>query len=36
VISALKAGGVEALKELVDHPAVAIVLAAIEGWQKTE
>lgn len=33
VISALKAGGTEALRELVDHPAVSILLAAIEGWQ---
>jgi uncharacterized protein YjbI with pentapeptide repeats len=36
VVGALKAGGVEALKELIDHPAVAIVLAALEGWQKPE
>ena len=36
VIAALKAGGTEALKELVDHPAVNILLAAIEGWQKPE
>jgi hypothetical protein len=33
VIGAIKAGGVEALKELVDHPAVNILLATIEGWQ---
>ncbi len=31
VIGALKAGGKTALEELVEHPAVAIVLAAIEG-----
>ena len=36
VIGALKAGGVEALKELVDHPLVTILLAALEGWQKPE
>ncbi len=36
VIGALRAGGVEALKELVDHPAVGIVLAAVEGWQNPE
>lgn len=34
VIGALKAGGTEALKELVDHPAVNILLAVLEGWQK--
>jgi uncharacterized protein YjbI with pentapeptide repeats len=33
VIGALKAGGIEALKELVDHPAINILLATIEGWQ---
>lgn len=36
VIGALKAGGTEALKELVDHPAVNILLAVLEGWQKPE
>jgi len=36
VTGALRAGGVEALKELVDHPAVGIVLAAVEGWQNPE
>ncbi|MEG4804055.1 pentapeptide repeat-containing protein [Microcoleus sp. ARI1-B5] len=34
VIGALKAGGTEALKELVDHPLVNILLAALEGWQE--
>ncbi|MBD2090286.1 pentapeptide repeat-containing protein [Microcoleus sp. FACHB-1515] len=36
VIGALKAGGVEALKELVDHPLVTILLAALEGWQQPD
>jgi hypothetical protein len=36
VIAALKAGGTEALKELVDHPAVNILLAAIDGWQNPD
>ena len=36
VIGALKAGGTEALKEMVDHPAVNILLAVLEGWQKPE
>ncbi|GAX45345.1 hypothetical protein NIES4075_63660 [Tolypothrix sp. NIES-4075] len=36
VIGALKAGGTEALKELVDHPLVNILVASIEGWQEAE
>ena len=36
VIGALKAGGTEALKELVDHPLVNILLATLEGWQDAE
>ncbi|MFB2771620.1 pentapeptide repeat-containing protein [Pelatocladus sp. BLCC-F211] len=34
VIGALKAGGTEALRELVDNPLVNILLASIEGWQE--
>ena len=34
VIGVLEAGGVEALKELVDHPLVTILLAALEGWKQ--
>jgi len=34
VIGALKAGGTEAFKELIDHPLVNILLASIEGWQE--
>ncbi|RCJ26204.1 hypothetical protein A6770_26595 [Nostoc minutum NIES-26] len=34
VIGALKAGGTEALKELLDHPLVNILLAALDGWQE--
>lgn len=33
VIGALKAGGTEALKELIDNPLINILLASIEGWQ---
>ncbi|MBE8990205.1 pentapeptide repeat-containing protein [Nostoc sp. LEGE 12450] len=33
VIAALKAGGTEAFKELIDHPLVNILLASIDGWQ---
>ncbi|WP_292875746.1 hypothetical protein [Nostoc sp. NMS1] len=36
VVGALKAGGTEALKELVDHPLVNILLATLEGWQDAE
>ncbi len=36
VIAALKAGGVEALKELVDNPLINILVAALEGWQEAE
>lgn len=33
VISALKQGGAEALREAVNHPLINILLATIEGWQ---
>lgn len=36
IIGALKSGGTEALRELIDHPAVSIVFAAIEGWRKPD
>jgi uncharacterized protein YjbI with pentapeptide repeats len=36
VIGALKSGGTEAFKELVDHPLVNILLATLEGWQDVE
>lgn len=36
VVNALKAGGIEAFKEAVDHPLVNIFVALIEGWQETE
>ncbi|MBC1225034.1 hypothetical protein GNF10_29170 [Nostoc sp. UCD121] len=36
IIGALKAGGTEALKELLDHPVVNVLLAALEGWQDAE
>ncbi|WP_189525104.1 hypothetical protein [Nostoc sp. 'Peltigera membranacea cyanobiont' 232] len=36
VTGALKAGGTEAFKELIDHPLVNILLASIEGWQEAE
>ncbi|MHC5860964.1 pentapeptide repeat-containing protein [Nostoc sp.] len=36
VSGALKTGGTEAFKELIDHPLVNILLASIEGWQEAE
>ncbi len=36
VINALKAGGVEAFKEAIDHPLVNILMATIEGWREVE
>ena len=36
VANALKFGGTEALKELIDHPAVNILLASLEGWKTAE
>ncbi|MEM9542860.1 MAG: hypothetical protein AAGA60_25635 [Cyanobacteria bacterium P01_E01_bin.42] len=36
VISALKSGGIEAFKELLDNPAVNIFMASIEGWNNPE
>ncbi|MEH2291952.1 hypothetical protein [Nostoc sp.] len=36
VIAALKAGGTEAFKELVDHPLLNILVATLEGWQEAE
>ncbi|NES85784.1 MAG: pentapeptide repeat-containing protein [Moorea sp. SIO2B7] len=32
VINSLKAGGVEAFKEAINHPLVNILVATIEGW----
>ncbi|NJR76463.1 MAG: hypothetical protein HC773_28670 [Scytonema sp. CRU_2_7] len=34
VVGVLKAGGSEALKELINHPLVNIMMASIEGWQE--
>jgi len=33
VVGALKSGGVEALKEALDHPLVNVFIAAVDGWQ---
>ncbi|NEO40140.1 MAG: hypothetical protein F6J90_28885 [Moorea sp. SIOASIH] len=36
VINSLKAGGVDAFKESIDHPVVNILMAVIEGWEEVE
>ncbi|MDJ0519949.1 MAG: hypothetical protein QNJ74_28040 [Trichodesmium sp. MO_231.B1] len=36
IITALKAGGQEIFKELIDHPAVNILMASIEGWSSAK
>lgn len=36
VLSALHAGGVSALEQLLNHPAASFVIAALEDWQKTK
>ncbi|NET45467.1 hypothetical protein [Okeania sp. SIO2B3] len=36
IITALKAGGQETFKELIDHPAVNILMASIEGWSSAK
>ncbi len=33
IVKSLKAGGTSALKELIDHPAINILLATLEGFQ---
>ncbi|NER35905.1 MAG: hypothetical protein F6J93_18280 [Oscillatoria sp. SIO1A7] len=35
VISVISAGGVEALKQLLNHPAASFVLGFVDEWQKT-
>ena len=36
VVAALKAGSVEALKELTDNPYVKILVATYEGWRNPQ
>ncbi|MDF5725898.1 MAG: pentapeptide repeat-containing protein [Rhizonema sp. PD37] len=36
VLSALKAGGVQALAQFLNHPAASFVIGALEDWQKTK
>ncbi|MEH1870179.1 CHAT domain-containing protein [Nostoc sp.] len=35
VISALKTNGIQALEQLLNHPAASFVISALEDWQKT-
>ena len=35
ILSALRAGGTEALKQALNHPAATFVLALLDDWQKT-
>ncbi|MDB9372906.1 hypothetical protein [Nodularia sphaerocarpa] len=34
IFSALKAGGVSAFEQFLNHPAASFVIAALEDWQK--
>jgi hypothetical protein len=36
VIEALKGVSIEALKELIDHPLVSVLMAALEGYQEID
>lgn len=36
VTSALKSGGVQALTQLLNHPAASFAIGALEDWQKTK
>lgn len=36
VFSALKAGGIQALGQLLNHPAASFVIGALEDWQKSK
>ena len=35
ILSALKAGSISALEQLLNHPAASFVIAALEDWQKS-
>ncbi|MBD2411260.1 hypothetical protein FACHB389_16350 [Nostoc calcicola FACHB-389] len=36
VLSAVKAGGTQALEQFLNHPAASFVIAALEDWQKNK
>ncbi|NEQ37470.1 MAG: hypothetical protein F6K40_14820 [Okeania sp. SIO3I5] len=36
MLSAMKAGGVTAVEQLINHPASSFIIAALEDWQKSK
>ncbi|NJN13674.1 MAG: hypothetical protein HC815_39610 [Richelia sp. RM1_1_1] len=36
VLNALKTGGIQALGQMLNHPASTFVIAALEDWQKSQ
>ncbi|WP_199348427.1 hypothetical protein [Microcoleus sp. FACHB-SPT15] len=36
IISALQAGSIEAIAQLLNHPATSFVIGALEDWKKTK
>jgi phosphoenolpyruvate-protein kinase (PTS system EI component) len=36
ILSALKAGGISALEQLLNHPAASFFIGALEDWQQTK
>jgi ribosomal protein L28 len=36
VLSALKAGGIQAFAQFLNHPAASFVIGALEDWQKSK
>jgi GH25 family lysozyme M1 (1,4-beta-N-acetylmuramidase) len=36
ILSALKAGGVSAFEQLLNHPAASFVIGALQDWQETK
>ncbi|NEP54849.1 MAG: hypothetical protein F6K65_41125 [Moorea sp. SIO3C2] len=36
VVSALKAGGVSAVEQLLNHPAASFFIGALQDWQETQ
>ncbi|MBD2205599.1 hypothetical protein H6G33_24970 [Calothrix sp. FACHB-1219] len=36
ILSALKAGGVSAFEQFLNHPAASFVIGALEDWQKSK
>ncbi|GAX38902.1 hypothetical protein [Nodularia sp. NIES-3585] len=36
ILSALKAGGISAFEQFLNHPSASFVICALEDWQKTK